>query len=108
MNISWEGLEDPASIRGLGMPLSRRLSLAEAMEIAQDGTNVTFTLRPNVKWHPIAPVNGRVMDMDDWKSSMDRFLAVSPQRVNLVEILDKVEYPDARHMVWKLKFPYAP
>jgi peptide/nickel transport system substrate-binding protein len=89
--------------RGPGVdPRSRDASvptpvLAEAMEIAQDGATVTFTLRPNVKWHPIAPVNGRVMDMDDWKSSMDRFLAVSPQRVNLVEILDRVEYPDAPH-----------
>ena len=94
-------------------PRSREASvpvpiLAEAMEIAPDGASVTFTLRQNVKWHPVAPVNGRVMDMEDWKSSLEKFLAVSPQRVNLVEFLDKAEYPDPRHMVLKLKFPYAP
>jgi ABC-type transport system substrate-binding protein len=41
-------------------PRSREASvpvpvLAEAMELAPDGTSVTFTLRPNVKWHPVAP-----------------------------------------------------
>lgn len=83
-------------------------TLAESMEIAPDGTSVTFTMRPNVKFHPIAPVNGRVMDMDDWKSSLDRFLQVSPQRTFLQDILDKVEYPDRQHMVMRLKYPYAP
>jgi ABC-type transport system substrate-binding protein len=94
-------------------PRSREASvpvpvLAEGMEISPDGTQVTFTMRPNVKFHPVAPTNGRVMDMDDWKTSIERFLAISPQRVNLMEILDSVSYPDARKMVWKLKFPYAP
>jgi ABC-type transport system substrate-binding protein len=82
--------------------------LAQNMELTADGTNITFTLRPNVKFHPIAPVNGRVMDMDDWKTSFDRFLGSSPQRAFLQDILDKAEYPDATHMVLKLKHPYAP
>jgi peptide/nickel transport system substrate-binding protein len=82
--------------------------LAQNMEISPDGTSVTFTMRPNVKFHPIAPVNGRVMDMDDWKTSLDRFMAVSPQRTFLQDILDKVEYPDQTHMVMRLKYPYAP
>src|SRR5688572_7887945 len=82
--------------------------LAQAMEIAEDGMSVTFTMRPNVKWHPVAPVNGRVMDMDDWKTTLERFLALSAQREVLVDILDQAQYPDATHMVWKLKYPYSP
>src|SRR5262245_58034548 len=82
--------------------------LAQAFELSGDGTTVTFTLRQNVKWHPIAPVNGRVMDMDDWKTSFERFMTVSPQAVPMKEVFAKAEYPDARHMVWKLNFPYAP
>jgi peptide/nickel transport system substrate-binding protein len=69
---------------------------------------VTFTLRPNVKFHNLPPVNGRVMDMDDWKTTLERFLAMSNQRTALLDILDKAEYPDRNHMVLKLKFPYAP
>jgi ABC-type transport system substrate-binding protein len=61
-----------------------------------------------VKFHNVSPVNGRVMDMEDWKTTIERFLALSAQREPLTELLDKVEYPDSTHMVWKLKFAYAP
>ena len=82
--------------------------LAESFELSGDGTTATFKLRQNVKWHPVAPVNGRVMDMDDVKTSLERFLASSPQRVPLTESFARAEYPDARTMVWKLNYPYAP
>ncbi|MPZ47906.1 MAG: hypothetical protein GEU75_01080 [Dehalococcoidia bacterium] len=95
---------DPASLEA-GNPLP---GLAESFEISPDGMSATFTLRQGVKWHPIAPVNGRVMDMDDWRTSAERFLAISPQRVSLQGTVDHFEYPDARHMVWKFQFPYAP
>ena len=94
---------DPASRDSLN-PIP---ALAQSWEFSPDGATVTFTLRPNVKWHPIAPVNGRVMDIDDWKSSAERFMAVSPQRVPLTDVLDKFEFPDATHMVWKMKHPYG-
>jgi peptide/nickel transport system substrate-binding protein len=82
--------------------------LAQNMESAGEGTQYTFTLRPGVKFHNIAPVNGRTMDIDDWKTSLDRFLELSPQRAFLRDLLDKVEYPDSTHMVMKLKQPFAP
>jgi ABC-type transport system substrate-binding protein len=78
------------------------------MELSADGTSVTFKLRKGVKWHPLAPVNGRVMDMDDWKSSHERFIATSPQRQGLIDVIAKVEYPDPTTMVWKFNFPFAP
>jgi peptide/nickel transport system substrate-binding protein len=95
---------DPASAEA-SIP---KPNLAEAFEVSADGMTVTFTLRSGVKWHNVPPVNGRVMDIDDWKTSMEHFLALSPQRVPMEDVLSKAEYPDARHMVWKLKYPYAP
>jgi peptide/nickel transport system substrate-binding protein len=83
-------------------------TLAENFEISSDGLTVTFTMRPNVKWHPVAPVNGRVMDIDDWRTSLERFLASSPQAVPLNDVLERAAYPDASHMTWRLKYPYAP
>jgi peptide/nickel transport system substrate-binding protein len=83
-------------------------ALAQSFELAADGLSATFKMRPNVKWHPVAPVNGRTMDMDDWKTSVERFFTTSPQRVPLTELFDKAEYPDANTMVWRFKYPYAP
>jgi ABC-type transport system substrate-binding protein len=39
---------------------------------------------------------------------VERFLAVSSNAPQVKDILDKVEYPDARHMVWKMKESYSP
>jgi ABC-type transport system substrate-binding protein len=83
-------------------------ALAENWEVSADGLTVTFSMRQGVKWHPIPPVNGRVMDIEDWKTTIDRFLEVSPYRSTMLEILDKVEFPDQRRMVWRLQAPYAP
>ncbi len=83
-------------------------ALAESWEISDDGATVTFTLRQNVKFHNVAPVNGRVMDIDDWRTSHDRHLEVGVYRLAIGDALDKAEYPDARHMVWKFKQPFAP
>ncbi|MPZ49438.1 MAG: twin-arginine translocation signal domain-containing protein [Dehalococcoidia bacterium] len=82
--------------------------LASSWEATPDATQYTFTLRPNVKFHNVAPVNGRVMDIEDWRTSMDRFLAVSSNAPQVKDILDKVEFPDSTHMVMKMKNPYAP
>jgi ABC-type transport system substrate-binding protein len=48
------------------------------------------------------------MDIDDWRTTHDRHMASSPVRATLLNILDRAEFPDARHMVFRLKFPYAP
>jgi ABC-type transport system substrate-binding protein len=83
-------------------------ALAESWEIAPDGLSITYNMRQGVKWHPTAPVNGRVMDMDDWRTSQERHLASGVYRQAINDILDKVEFPDARRMVWRLKAPFAP
>jgi len=82
--------------------------LADDYEISNDGTSYTFTLRRGVKFHPIAPVNAREMDIDDWRTTMDYFMAVGANRAIWNEIVAKAEFPDSRHMTLKLKEPYAP
>jgi ABC-type transport system substrate-binding protein len=83
-------------------------ALAESWEISADGLTITFNMRQGVKFAPTAPVNGRVMDIDDWRTSIQRHLEVGFYRSDLGGVLDKFEFPDARRMVWKLQFPYAP
>ena len=82
-------------------------ALAQSWEISNDGATVTFKLRPNVKWHPVAPVNGRTMDIDDWRTTHDRYVATGEQRQSFIDVVDHAEFPDAKTMVWKLRFPYA-
>ena len=95
---------DPASLES-SVPVG---ALAESWEIAPDNTTITFTMRQNVKWQDIAPVSGREVDMDDWKTSFERHLELGVYRNAIGDILDRVEYPDDTHMVWKLGAPYAP
>jgi peptide/nickel transport system substrate-binding protein len=95
---------------GLDPTLERNIEgrLALSFEAASDSSSFTFRMRPNVRFHDVAPVNGRAMEIEDWRQSLARFLALSPYRANLRTILDKDEYPDDRTMVLKLKAPYAP
>jgi peptide/nickel transport system substrate-binding protein len=65
-------------------------------------------MRQGVKFHNVAPVNGRVMDMDDWRTSQERHFASGVYKAAIGDVLDGIEFPDARHMVWKLKAPFAP
>jgi ABC-type transport system substrate-binding protein len=92
---------DPNSVEGNTL----RGRLAETFEIADGAQTFTLRMRPNVKFHDVAPISGRVMDIDDWKTSYERYIGSSPFRTNLTEIVDKVEYPDSRTMVFRLKEP---
>jgi peptide/nickel transport system substrate-binding protein len=66
-------------------------------------------MRQNVKFQNVAPVNGRVMDIDDWKSSYDRHIQAGVYRTALADAgLDKVEFPDNRTMVFRFKAPFVP
>lgn len=82
--------------------------LAESWEQTSDGLTATLKMRQNVRWHNLAPVNGRVMEIDDWKTSLERFRQVAVFKSALNDVIDKIEYPDLRTMVIKTKEPYAP
>jgi peptide/nickel transport system substrate-binding protein len=95
---------DPASLDA-AQPTG---ALAESWEFSPDYLRITFTMRQGVKFHNVAPVNGRVMDMDDWRTSQERHFASGVYKAAIGDVLDGIEFPDARHMVWKLKAPFAP
>lgn len=80
--------------------------LAEKWEVTNDGTQWTFHFR-DAKMQPVPPLNGRPVDIEDVRLSWERFAAKNPRR-NRYDMIDKVETPDAKTMVFKLKFPYGP
>lgn len=94
---------DPGTIEGQ-KPVP---GLAEGWEVSADGLTWTFTMRKGVKFHNIPPVNGRVMDINDWRQTAEKYQAVGFNRSAIAGVLDHWEWPDATHWVWKLKAPYA-
>jgi peptide/nickel transport system substrate-binding protein len=53
---------------------------AESWETSPDKLQITLKLRPGVKWHNVAPVNGREADIDDVMFSWNRYITTSPFR----------------------------
>ncbi len=80
--------------------------LAEKWEVNNDGTQWTFRIR-DAKMSPAAPLNGRAVDMEDVKLSWDRFFSKNPRRGRYT-MIDSVTTPDAKTIVFKLKYPYGP
>ena len=79
---------------------------AQSAETTPDGLKWTVKLKPNVKFHDIAPVNGRLMNSEDVKLSWER--ATSATSTNKPTLpVDKVEYPDGNTIVFILKTPTA-
>lgn len=52
--------------------------LAREWEISPDRLEITIKLRPGVKWHNKAPVNGREVDIEDVLFSWERYTELSP------------------------------
>lgn len=82
--------------------------LAASYEVSSDATTFTFKVNPDVRYHNIPPVSGRVQEIEDWRQSLQRYLRVSPFRENLMEIHDSNSYPDSQTLVFKTKYPYSP
>jgi ABC-type transport system substrate-binding protein len=87
--------------------------LAEKWEVAGDGLQITFKIRQGVKWHNVAPVNGRAFDATDvadtWKKyesgSTPNNKAANSNKVNPAAPILSIEAPDASTVVVKLKEP---
>lgn len=75
-----------------------------------DAVTWTVKLRPDAKFHNVAPVNGHAVEAQDVKATFTRALtAQNPFRSSLDMIEpDQIESPDNATVVFKLKYPYAP
>jgi len=81
--------------------------LAESWKASDDGKSYTFNIRPEAKWHNVAPMNGRPVAGADVAYSFERFMKVSPQKT-LFDIVADVSAPNEKTVVFKLKDVYAP
>ncbi|HLF78866.1 MAG TPA: ABC transporter substrate-binding protein [Dehalococcoidia bacterium] len=87
---------------------------AESFEISPDGLKATFKIRPNMKWDPRAPTNGRIADSEDALWSYNHWAAGNARRQFLVNSISpdgpvlSVNTPDKNTFVMNLAFPWAP
>ena len=80
--------------------------LAESWTVSRDGLTYTFKLRDGVKFHDGSPLTSR-----DVKATYDRIIAPPAGVVSLRQaqyaVVERVEAPDPRTIVFKLKWPSA-
>jgi peptide/nickel transport system substrate-binding protein len=87
---------------------------ADSFEVSPDGLKATFKVRPNTKWDPRAPTNGRIADSGDMLWSYEHWAAGNARRSFLVNKINadapvtNVSTPDKNTFVMDLAFPYAP
>jgi peptide/nickel transport system substrate-binding protein len=75
-----------------------------------DAVTWTLKLRPGVKFHNVAPVNGHDVEAEDFKATFTRRTDPKSANRGSVAMIDpaQIETPDKQTVVFKLKFPYAP
>jgi peptide/nickel transport system substrate-binding protein len=96
MRFNQEGLPEP--------------DLATAQpEISDGGTTLIFKLRPEAKWQPRAPVNGRALEAEDIAYTFERIKSeVKPSpRASFFTNVESIETPDKNTAVFKTKAPEA-
>jgi len=85
----------------------------ESWEVSEDGLQVTFKLRPDQKFDPRPPTNGRVVTTEDVKWSWDRTEALSPlggavfRSAGPSGPVESVEAVDDETVVMRLAEPYG-
>lgn len=82
-------------------------SIAESWEVSPDVKTYTFRIRKGVKWHDIAPVNGRELTANDVLFSLNRYKETdSVQSPRYIQV-ESIEAPDKYTVVIRLKEPSA-
>jgi len=87
---------------------------AASWEVSPDGLQWTYKIRPNLKFDPRPPTNGRNLNARDVLYSFERVAAKSVNRNALFNAVTKeapitaVSAPDDATFVIKLAFPYVP
>ena len=85
--------------------------IAQSWETSPDLLTLTFKLRPGVKFHPVAPINGRAVDAEDVLFSWNRFSTIGTQRSGIANSANpdapvlSLTSPDSSTIVVKFKDP---
>ncbi len=72
-----------------------------------DPLTYVFTLRGDVKFHNIPPVNGRLLNADDVVYSFNRYREISPNKANLSMVDTVTASTDKTQVTFKLKQPFG-
>jgi peptide/nickel transport system substrate-binding protein len=87
------------------------LDAAASYELSPDKLNLTMKLRPNHKWHTVAPVNGRQVEAEDVLYSYDRLIKMGANRdifdAARAGPIESISAPDKQTIVFKLNQVYA-
>lgn len=81
--------------------------LAESWETSPDGRTWTFHLRHGVRFHDVAPVNGREFTSQDVLCTLQRIRELPGHQVNQIAMVQDVTAPDPYTVVFQLTEPYA-
>ena len=96
-------------VLGLTTDLKITPELAASWE-TPDPTTVVLKMQQGVKFHNVAPVNGRALTAEDVVWSINRITTNKPefQRRYMFDQIDKITATDANTVTIKLKQPFAP
>jgi peptide/nickel transport system substrate-binding protein len=72
-----------------------------------DPLTYIFTLRDDVKFHNVAPVNGRKLGAKDVVYSFNRYRSISPNKGNMAFVDSVTASPDDKQVTFKLKEPFG-
>lgn len=72
-----------------------------------DPLTYIFTLRDDVKFHNVAPVNGRALNADDVVYSFERYREISPNKGNLAFVESVTASDDKTQVTFKLSEPFG-
>ncbi len=83
--------------------------LAASLPEQPDDITYAFTLLPDIKWHDIAPANGRQFTAEDAAFGLNRFNEDNPEFMQgQIKMIDKIDVIDDLHFTVTTKSPFAP
>jgi ABC-type transport system substrate-binding protein len=87
-------------------PVTTRNSVSTGWE-QPDETSYTFKLRPDVRWHNIAPANGAPLTVDDIRETYQLF-KTSTFHGKRFESIQSIDSPESGVVRIKMSTPYSP
>ena len=106
-NVSYDRLVGHVS--GLDVNVSKletKPELAGGWELSSDGLTMTFTLRDDVKWQNVAPLDGRPFTSTDVKFALERYQSATSVHRGLVRKISSIDTPDDSTAVLNLSEPW--